>query len=165
MMLSSVVTAAADAPYLTADPGRPPDSWIVSGRGFEPFQELYVNQIPCGELPCGAGPMVGFHEVTADAHGDFVVEMQLLVDFEPFWGHTDRLIAAYGKNWTEDQIIDAPQVRVPLHHPGNPLAPAAGMSRPKSGRAWDPEWTTAVGAGLIFLSVLGLVYGRRPRRH
>jgi hypothetical protein len=109
--------------------------------------------------------MVGFHEVTADSHGDFVVEMQLLVDFEPFRGHSDRLIAAYGKNWTEDQIIDAPQVRVPLHHPGNPLAPAAGMSRPKSGGAWDPEWTAAVGAGLIFLSALGLVYGRRPRRH
>lgn len=163
-MLWSPATAAFADPQLAAEPGFAPDSWVVSGRGFEPFQELYVNQIPCGELPCGAGPMVGFQEVTADAHGEFVVQMQLLVDFEPFRGHTDRLIAAYGRNWTEDQITDAPRVRVPLHHPGSPRPPGVGTSPLAAGGARSVDWITAAGEGLLLFSVLSWVCSRRPMR-
>lgn len=154
-------TASAE-PQLKAVPGPNPDSWIVSGSGFEPHQALYVNQIPCGVLPCGAGAMVGVQEPTADTEGKFVVSMQLLVDFVPHPGQTDRLIAAYGKGWTQDQVDHAPGVRVVLHHQGSPGPPATGSG---AGEATSLPLVAVIVAalGIAALSATSLVRSRLRR--
>ena len=161
--------SAQATPAITAMPSTTPDSYVVSGSGFVPGTQLYVNEIPCGALPCGSGPQPGRQEVTVGSNGTFIVSMQLQTGENLGRGY--RLIAAYGFEWTRDQIIAAPTVRVAESHPGTgvaqtPVPPATGSGSATAGQESTSLWpflaasAAAIAGGWILFSLRA----RRPLR-
>jgi hypothetical protein len=163
-LLVAVSAGAQATPSITATLGLEPDSYLVTVRGFEPGATVYVNEISCGSLPCGAGPRGGFQQVVVPEDGVFLVHMQLLTDFLPHPGVTWRLIAAYQAGWTQAQIDAAPTVRIPLHHDGV-AAPAAGNSpadAEKASSGLNGALAVGLAAGLLATAMAG--FGRRRHR-
>ena len=155
----SVEVGAQASPKLSAAASTQPDTYIITGAGFQPGAQLWVNEIPCGELPCAAGSQPGAQLVTVGSDGTFRVEMALT---GLNVGRGYRLIAAYGEDWTQDQINSAPTVRVPEYSPGSsaPAAPSVGTGREvKEGSAS----ALPLAAALLFAS--GVAFAMtRPQR-
>ena len=163
-LLVGASAAAQSSPSISAVLGPQPDSYLVTVSGFVPGATVYVNEVSCGALPCGAGPAVGFQQVIVPESGAFKLTMELSRDFRPHPGVTWRLIAAYAAGWTDAQINAAPTVRIPLHHDGV-TAPSVGNSwrTSQSGRwPWLAELIAVLGVGAMSAT---LVYLWERRRH
>ena len=130
-----------------------------------PGSRVYVNEISCGALPCGAGPQVGFHEVIVTGDGSFLVMVRLSSEFIPLPGVTWRLIAAYGADWSQAQIDAAPTVRVPVSHPGNVSPPETGTGSAVEDTSLQPN---ALAGSMLMISGIGamVLFGVKRRiRH
>lgn len=157
LSVSLGLASAQVSPALSAVATDAADTYIVSGSGFEPGAELWVNEISCGELPCGAGLQPGSQRVTVGSDGTFEVEMALAPDDK---GRGYRLIAAYGEDWTQEQIDQAPTIRVPEYSPGTtaPAPPSVGTGVGADTQG-VPVWPLA-GAALLLSAALAVTAHR-----
>lgn len=150
------------AETVTYQLGPTPDSYIIRGSGFAPGQVVWVAEIPCPDLPCQAEAMANVRDVPVGDDGRFEARLQADAAFEPVEPRGYRIVVVV-KPGELLAIAGQANVRVPLHHPGAPSAPATGTGTgsPERGPAWWLVETLVLSALTASGVTIGLLVARR----
>ena len=150
----------ADGPAISYKLGPTPNSYIISGTGFDPARPVEVMEMPCDTLPCGAEWLGDFVRTAVAPDGSFTAMFTATGDVHNHMDLEHRLILARQLPQLAGEP-GLPYVLVPMLNPGT----APGVSAPNTGSGGagsvEPPPFVALGLACVMLSVGALLLRRR----